>query len=90
MQRKQRRVSPHVLRLNDHVYQRYNPWNSGQVTRLVKGHSFTVVYDYPGRRSGEPRQRYTYPITSQDLFLVGTAPDVMIPPAPDAAVDGDD
>jgi hypothetical protein len=62
------------LRSGDRVYQRYNPWNTGIVSRLVPGWSFTVVYDFPGRRSGQPRQRYTYPIGRQSAFLIGTPP----------------
>ena len=72
--------SPHVLRPNDRVYQRYNPWNRGVVSAVVRGHSFTVVYDYPERRRGEPRQRFTYPVSQMDKFLIGNPPDLELPP----------
>jgi hypothetical protein len=76
---KQTWVSPHVLAPNDRVYQRYSPWNTGTVSKVVKGHTFTVVYDDPGRKPGQPRQRYTYPASLQRNFLVGNPPDSGVP-----------
>lgn len=81
MTRKLQLVSPHSLRVNDQVYQRYNPWNTGQVSHYRPGHSFTVVYDFPERKPRQPRQRFTYPISCQDNFLVGRPPVVPAPPA---------
>jgi hypothetical protein len=72
-------VSPHVLRSGDRVYQRYCPWNTGTVSGVVKGHTFTVVYDYPDRRPGQPRQRFTYPASMQRNFLIGRPPVTEVP-----------
>jgi hypothetical protein len=87
---KQGRVSPHVLRINDRVYQKYSPWNTGVVSHLVPKHSFTVVYDFPARRSGQPRQRFTYPIGHQDLFLIGEPPKIEAPPDVNVEGNGND
>lgn len=74
MTRKARPVSPHVLKQNDRVYQRYCPWNTGIVSHVEAGVRFTVVYDTPNRKSREPRDRYTYSIDVQDQFLIGEPP----------------
>jgi hypothetical protein len=68
---KNRPVSPHTLRLNDRVYQKYNPWQTGTVTGLEPGARFTVTYDFHDRKKRQPRSRVTYGITCQELFLIG-------------------
>jgi hypothetical protein len=75
-----KRKSPHVLRPGDRVYQRYSPWNTGIVSRTVKGLNFTVVYDFPSRKRGQPRQRFTYPVDLTENFLIGVPPDMTPPP----------
>jgi hypothetical protein len=78
----QKVVSPHGLKLNDRVYQRLNPWNTGQVTDYEAGNRFTVTYDNPDRRPRQARERVTYGISQQDNFLVGNPPSVEATPAP--------
>jgi hypothetical protein len=69
-------VSPHSLKLSDHVYQRMNPHHQGTVTR-IDTLSFTITYDGP--RVLGAKMRFTYPISRMDDFLVGTPnPDILI------------
>lgn len=75
-----KRKSPHVLRPGDRVYQRYNPWNTGIVSKIIKGLSFTVLYDYPDRKPGKPRKRFTYPVDRSENFFLGFPPVVAAPP----------
>jgi hypothetical protein len=74
-----KRVSPHTLRPGDRVYQRYSPWNTGIVSKVVKNLNFTVVYDFPKRKRGQPRQRFTYPVDLTENFLIGNPPEVAPP-----------
>jgi hypothetical protein len=68
-------VTPHVLRLGDHVYQRLNPWHTGTVTSVENGVSFTVTYDRLPK-SREPQDIYTYKQGQSADFLIGQPPAV--------------
>lgn len=74
MARLSKPVPPHALRQGDQVFQRQCPWNTGTVSSVDEGTSFTVVYHTPNRKKYQPRERFTYAASQQDAFLLGNPP----------------
>lgn len=61
------------LHAGDRVYMRVRPANAGVVSKAdING--FSVVFDFPGRKQYQPRQRYRYTWDNAPAFITGNPP----------------
>lgn len=55
------------MKTGERLYLRFLPSQPGTVSRVTPM-GFTVTYDFPARKRGEPRLRFTYPRSAEQRF----------------------